>query len=166
MIDEFKKFIMRGNVLDLAVGVIIGGAFGGISKSLVDDVLMPPLGLLLGKVDFTNMFVTLKDGAKAGPYPTLEAAKAAGAVTLRYGLFFNTVVVFLLTAFVIFLIVKAANRLQPPEAPPVVTRECPKCTTAIPKLASRCPACTSEVEPLFEKAVDKPKPKKRPREAT
>lgn len=148
MIEEFKKFIMRGNVLDLAVGVIIGGAFGAISKSLVDDVLMPPLGLLLGKVDFTNMFVTLKDGTTHGPYATLDAAKAAGAVTLRYGLFLNTVVVFVLTAFVIFLIVKLANRLQQPEAPPApaTTRECPKCLTAIPKAATKCSACTSDVE--------------------
>lgn len=151
VIDEFKKFIMRGNVLDLAVGVIIGGAFGAISKSLVDDVMMPPLGLVLGKVDFTNMFVTLKDGATPGPYATLDVAKAAGAVTVRYGLFLNTLVVFLLTALVIFFIVKMANRLQPAEAPaPPATRDCPKCVTAIPKLASRCPACTSEVEPVVE----------------
>lgn len=145
MIEEFKKFIMRGNVLDLAVGVIIGGAFGAISKSLVDDVLMPPLGLLLGKVDFTNMFVTLKDGTTHGPYATLDAAKAAGAVTLRYGLFLDTVVVFVLTAFAIFLI---ANRLEQPEAPPApaTTRECPKCLTAIPKAATKCSACTSDVE--------------------
>ena len=146
MIEEFKKFIMRGNVLDLAVGVIIGGAFGAISKSLVDDILMPPLGLALGKVDFTNMFVTIKNGTTPGPYATLDAAKAAGAVTIRYGLFLNTVVVFILTAFVIFLIVKLANRLQPPEVPPATTRECPKCFTAIPKAATKCSGCTSDVE--------------------
>lgn len=158
MIDEFKKFIMRGNVLDLAVGVIIGGAFGAISKSLVDDVVMPPLGLLLGRVDFGNMFVTLKDGATAGPYATLEAAKASGAVTLRYGVFLNTVVVFLLTAFVIFLLVKTANRLQPaPPPPPPTTRDCPRCTTAIPKLATRCPACTSDVEPVADEPAGKKK---------
>jgi large conductance mechanosensitive channel len=148
MIDEFKKFILRGNVIDLAVGVIIGGAFGAISKSLVDDVIMPPLGLLLGKVDFGNMFVTLKDGTTPGPYATLEAAKAAGAVTLRYGAFMNTIVVFLLTAWVIFLIIKASNKLRAPETPEVTTRECPRCLTAIPMKASRCPACTSEVEPI------------------
>src|SRR5215470_12746170 len=111
MVEEFKKFILRGNVVDLAVGVVIGAAFAAISKSLVDDVIMPPLGLLLGRVDFTNMFITLKDGNPHGPYATLEAAKAAGAVTLRYGLFFNSIVVFLITGVVIFLIVKAMNKV-------------------------------------------------------
>ncbi len=151
MLQDFKQFIMRGNVVDLAVGVIIGGAFGGISKSLVDDILMPPLGLVLGKVDFTNLFVTIKDGTQAGPYATLELAKTAGAVTVRYGLFLNTVVVFLLTSFAIFMVVKAVNRMHAPPAPPPPPpappmRDCPKCVTSISAKATRCPSCTSDVE--------------------
>ena len=118
MLEEFKKFILRGNVVDLAVGVIIGGAFGAITKSLVDDVIMPPIGLLTGGKDFSNMFVVLKEGTKApGPYATLEAAKAAEAVTLRYGAFLNTVMIFLIVAAVIFMLVKAINRLYPPPKP-------------------------------------------------
>ena len=118
MLEEFKKFILRGNVVDLAVGVIIGGAFGAITKSLVDDVIMPPIGLLTGGKDFSNMFVVLKEGTKApGPYATLEAAKAAEAVTMRYGAFLNTVMIFLIVALVIFMLVKAINRLSPPPKP-------------------------------------------------
>ena len=118
MLEEFKKFILRGNVVDLAVGVIIGGAFGAITKSLVDDVIMPPIGLLTGGKDFSNMFVVLKEGTKApGPYATLEAAKAAEAVTMRYGAFLNTVMIFLIVAAVIFMLVKAINRLYPPPKP-------------------------------------------------
>lgn len=118
MLEEFKKFILRGNVVDLAVGVIIGGAFGAITKSLVDDVIMPPIGLLTGGKDFSNMFVVLKEGAKApGPYATVEAAKAAEAITLRYGAFLNTVMIFLIVAVVIFMLVKAINRLYPPPKP-------------------------------------------------
>ena len=118
MLEEFKKFILRGNVVDLAVGVIIGGAFGAITKSLVDDVIMPPIGLLTGGKDFSNMFVVLKEGTKApGPYATLEAAKAAEAVTMRYGAFLNTVMIFLIVAVVIFMLVKAINRLYPPPKP-------------------------------------------------
>ncbi len=109
MLGDLKNFILRGNVVDLAVGVVIGGAFGAISKSLVDDVLMPPLGLLLGKVDMSNLFVTLKDGVAPGPYPTLAAAKTAGAVTIRYGLFLNTIVVFLLTGIAMYLVMKVVS---------------------------------------------------------
>ncbi|HVL18464.1 MAG TPA: large conductance mechanosensitive channel protein MscL, partial [Gemmatimonadales bacterium] len=113
MLKEFKAFIMRGNVLDLAVGFIMGGAFGTIVKSLVDDVIMPPIGLALGNVDFSSLMVTLKDGAKAtGPYHSLAEAKAAGAVTINYGVFINNIVSFLIVAFAVFLLVRAANRLK------------------------------------------------------
>lgn len=140
MFGEFKKFIMRGNVLDLAIGVIIGAAFGKIVTSLVDDVLMPVIGLAAGKLDFSNLFVSLNGET----YPTLAAAKAAAAPTLNYGIFINTVIQFLIVAFVIFLIVKQVNRLMPapPPAPPA-TKDCPQCFTAIPIPAKRCPACTS-----------------------
>ena len=141
MFAEFKKFIMRGNVLDLAIGVIIGAAFGKIVTSLVGDVLMPVIGLAAGKMDFSNFFVSLNGQS----YPTIAAAKAAGAPTLNYGLFINTVIEFLIVAFVIFLIVKQVNRFMP--APRRLrrsrTKECPQCCTAIPLAAKRCPACTS-----------------------
>jgi len=142
MFKEFKEFIMRGNVLDLAVGIIIGAAFGKIVTSFVTDVLMPPIGVLLGKVDFTNLFVDLK----GGQYPTLAAAKAAGAATINYGVFLNTIVDFLLVAFVVFLIVRQANKLrrQPAPAPPS-TKECGFCFTSIPIKAVRCPNCTSQL---------------------
>lgn len=146
MFKEFKEFVMRGNVLDLAVGIIIGAAFGAIVKSLVDDLLMPPLGLALGNVDFTNMFAVLKEGAKAaGPYATLAEAKAAGAVTLNYGVFLNSVVAFLIVAFAIFLVVRVANRMRPPAKTPATTKDCPYCRMPIPLAATRCPECTSEV---------------------
>jgi large conductance mechanosensitive channel len=146
MLKEFKEFVMRGNVLDLAVGIIIGAAFGAIVKSLVDDVIMPPIGLALGNVDFTNLFVVLKEGAKAaGPYTTLAEAKAAGAVTLNYGLFLNSVVAFLIVAFAIFLVVRVANRLQPKPAAAVTTKDCPYCKMPIPMGATRCPECTSDL---------------------
>lgn len=143
MFSEFKKFIMRGNVLDLAIGVIIGAAFGKIVTSLVGDVLMPVIGLVLGKVDFSNLFINL-DPAK--PVETLAAAKAAKVPVLAYGLFLNTVIEFLIIAFVIFLIVKAANKLQKPApvAAPT-TKSCPECTTEIPLAAKRCPACTAVI---------------------
>lgn len=125
MFKEFKDFAMKGNVLDMAIGIIIGGAFSPIVKSLVDDVIMPPIGLLLGDVDFTDMFVTLKQGSEAGPYETLEAAQAAGAVTVNYGMFVNTIVTFLIVAFAVFMMVKTFNRWRQedeepaePEAPP------------------------------------------------
>ncbi|MDQ3138492.1 MAG: large conductance mechanosensitive channel protein MscL [Gemmatimonadota bacterium] len=147
MLKEFKAFALRGNVLDLAVGIILGVAFGAIVKSLVDDVIMPPIGLLLGNVDFSNLFVVLKEGAKAaGPYATLADAKNAGAVTLNIGLFLNSVILFLLTAFAVFVIVRAANRLKPQEATAAPSsKDCPYCRMAIPVGATRCPECTSEL---------------------
>ena len=146
MLDEFKKFALRGNVVDMAVGIIIGGAFGTIVKSLVDDVIMPPIGLLLGGVDFSDLYVTLKDGVTPGPYAALAAAKAAGAVTLNLGLFFNAVISFLIVAFAVFLLIRGLNKLQKPkEAPAATTKECPQCTSSIPLKAKRCPQCTSQL---------------------
>jgi large conductance mechanosensitive channel len=147
MFKEFKAFVLRGNVLDLAVGIIIGAAFGTIVKSLVDDVIMPPVGLALGNVDFANLFLLLKEGPNApSPYATLAGAQAAGAVTINYGQFINNVVTFIIVAFVVFLVVRAANRLRPPEAAAApATKDCPYCRTAIPVGASRCPHCTSEL---------------------
>jgi large conductance mechanosensitive channel len=147
MFKEFKAFIMRGNVLDLAIGIIIGAAFGTIVKSLVDDVLMPPIGLALGNVDFANLFVVLKEGSKAAaPYASLADAKAAGAVTINYGLFINNIVTFVIVAFAIFLVVRVANRLRPPEAAAAPnTKDCPYCRMPIPAGATRCPHCTSEL---------------------
>jgi large conductance mechanosensitive channel len=147
MINEFKKFAMRGNVVDMAVGIIIGGAFGTIVKSLVSDVMMPPLGLLLGGVDFSDLFITLKEGATAGPYATLAAAQAAGAVTIGYGVFMNAVISFLIVAFAVFLLIKGINKLQREKEEPAepTTKDCPKCFTAIPIKATRCPNCTSEI---------------------
>lgn len=141
MFAEFKKFVMRGNVMDLAVGVIIGAAFGKIVTSLVDDVLMPVIGLAAGKMDFSNLFVSLNGQS----YPTVAAAKAAAAPTLNYGLFINAVIQFLIVAFVIFLIVKQVNRMMPapPPAAAPPTKDCPQCFTKIPLQAKRCPACTS-----------------------
>lgn len=149
MFKEFKEFAVRGNVVDMAVGIVIGAAFGTIVKSFVDDVLMPPIGLLLGNVDFSNLFVTLKEGAKAaGPYASLAAAKSAGAVTLNYGFFINTVISFIIIAFAVFLVIKGINRMKREEAPPAEpnTKECPFCFTTIPIQASRCPHCTSQLK--------------------
>lgn len=139
MLSEFKKFIMRGNVLDLAIGVIIGAAFGKIVTSLVNDLLMPVLGLALGKIDFSNLFISLNGQS----YPTIADAKKAAAPTLNYGLFLNAIIEFLIIAFVIFIIVKQVNRFSKPAPAPVTTKECPQCCTAIPLAAKRCPACTS-----------------------
>jgi large conductance mechanosensitive channel len=145
MLKEFKAFVLRGNVLDLAVGIIIGAAFGTIVKSLVDDVIMPPVGLALGNVDFANLFFLLKPGSKAPPpYATVADAHAAGAVTINYGQFINTVVAFLIVAFVFFLIVRVANRFYPRDAA-APTKECPYCRMPIPVGATRCPQCTSEL---------------------
>ncbi len=150
MLKEFKEFAMRGNVVDMAVGIIIGAAFGTIVKSLVSDVIMPPIGLLLGNVDFSNLFVTLKSGAEmAGPYATLVDAQAAGAVTVNYGLFVNTVISFVIVALAVFLLIRSINRLQrQEEAPPAepTTKECPHCFSTIPIKATRCPMCTSELK--------------------
>ena len=147
VLKDFKAFIMRGNVVDLAVGVIIGAAFGAIVKSLVEDVLMPPLGLVTGGIDFTNKFVVLKEGAKAAaPYASLAEAKAAGAVTVNYGLFINQAVGFIIIAACVFIIVKLVTRLQPP--PPAAapaTKGCKFCAMQIPLAASRCPNCTSQL---------------------
>jgi large conductance mechanosensitive channel len=147
MLKEFKAFALRGNVLDLAVGILIGGAFGTIVKSLVDDIIMPPIGLALGNVDFADVFILLKPGTKAPPpYATLADASAAGAVTVNYGNFINNVVTFLIVAFAVYLIVRAANRLKPQDAAAApATQDCPYCRMAIPVAASRCPHCTSEL---------------------
>lgn len=147
MLKDFRAFIMRGSVVDLAIGVIIGAAFGGIVKSLVDDVIMPPVGLATGGVDFANKFLVLKEGTKAAaPYASLADAKEAGAVTLNYGLFINQIVTFLIIAACIFLIIRVIARMQgPPPAAAVVTRDCPFCATAIPVGAKRCPHCTSQL---------------------
>jgi large conductance mechanosensitive channel len=143
MFKEFKEFIMRGNVMDLAIGIIIGAAFGKIITSFVSDILMPPIGLLLGKVDFTNLFINLASTR----YETLKAAKEAGAPTLNYGVFLGTIVDFLIVAFVIFLVIKQVNRLRrtPEEAAPEV-RECPFCLSTIPLNATRCAHCTSDLK--------------------
>ena len=148
MLKEFKEFIMRGNVIDMAVGIIIGAAFGAIIKSLVGDILMPVFGLLLGGADFTNLFIVLREGSSPAPYGTLAAAQEAGAVTMNYGLFLNTVVSFLLVALAIFLLIRTINRMRKEEeAPPAepTTKECPRCFTEIPLQATRCPHCTSEI---------------------
>lgn len=148
MIKEFKEFAMRGSVLDMAVGIIIGMAFGAIVSSFVTDVLMPPLGLLLGGVDFTNLFVVLKSGQAGGPFVSLAAAQEAGAVTLNYGLFINKIISFLIVAFALFLVIRSMNRLKKKEAAPAAaptTKDCPFCFTAIPIQAVRCPNCTSQL---------------------
>ncbi len=146
MFKEFKEFAMRGNVMDMAVGIIIGAAFGAIIGSFVADVLMPPIGLLLGNVDFANLFVVLKQGTVAGPYASLAAAKAAGAVTLNIGVFINTIINFLIIALAIFMVVRQMNKLKKPDpAAPPTTKECPFCMTMIPIKASRCPNCTSQL---------------------
>ena len=156
--NEFKKFAMRGNVIDMAVGIIIGAAFGKIVDSLVKDVIMPPIGLLLGKVDFTNLFLVLKEGATPAPYNSLSAAQAAGAVTMNLGVFVNAVISFLIVAFAVFILIKAINELQAKmdkkEAQVVVktTKSCPFCCSEISINATRCPHCTSEL-PAEEKAA-------------
>jgi large conductance mechanosensitive channel len=147
MLKEFKEFAMRGNVVDMAVGIIIGGAFGTIVSSLVKDVLMPPIGLMLGGVDFTNFFAVLKEGATPGPYGSLAAAQAAGAVTMNFGVWFNSIISFLIVAFAVFLLIKGINSMKrkaeaAPAAAPT-TKECPYCFSAIPIKATKCPQCTS-----------------------
>ncbi|MCX7996037.1 MAG: large conductance mechanosensitive channel protein MscL [candidate division WOR-3 bacterium] len=145
MFSEFKKFAMRGNVLDLAVGFIMGGAFGAIVNSLVNDIIMPPIGLLLNRVDFSNLFINLS----GQPFTSLAEAKKAGAPTINYGLFLNTVINFIIVAFALFLMIKQVNRWTAPKpqaAPPPTTKECPFCYTEIPIKAVRCPNCTSELK--------------------
>lgn len=150
MLKEFKEFAMRGNVIDMAVGIIIGAAFGTIVKSFVADVIMPPIGLLLGNVDFSNLFIVLKQGAEgAAVYATVADANAAGAVTLNYGMFINTVISFLIVAFAVFMVIRSMNRLKrkeeaPPPAP--TTQDCPFCFSTISIKATRCPNCTSELK--------------------
>jgi len=150
MLKEFKEFAMRGNVVDMAVGIIIGAAFGTIVKSLVADVIMPPIGLALGNVDFANLFIILKSGAEmAGPYASLADAQAAGAVTLNYGTFINTIISFIIVAFAVFMLIRNINKLKrKEEAPPPepTTKECPHCFSTIPIKATRCPLCTSELK--------------------
>jgi len=145
MLKEFKEFIMRWNVLDLAVGIVIGAAFGKIVTSFTTDVLMPPIGVVLGKVDFSNLFIDLSETH----HPSVAAAKAAGAATINYGIFLNTIIDFLIVAFAVFLLVRQVNRfaVKPAPAAAPATRECPYCLSAVPLKATRCPNCTSEIRP-------------------
>ncbi|HKV44314.1 MAG TPA: large conductance mechanosensitive channel protein MscL [bacterium] len=142
MLREFKDFAMRGNLLDFAVGIILGAAFGRIITSLVSDIIMPPIGLALGGIDFSSLFIALK----GGPYASIAAAKAAGAPTINYGLFINTIIDFVIVAFIIFLLIRQVNRMQRPMAVVITTKPCPYCTSDIPIKAVRCPFCTSEVK--------------------
>ena len=143
MIKEFKEFIMRGNVVDLAIAVVIGAAFGKIVTSFVEDVLMPPIGLAVGRVDFYNQFINLS----GKDYPSVAAAKAAGAATLNYGIFFNNILNFVIAAFAIFLIIKQINRMQKPAATAApVTKDCPHCLSAVPLKATKCGHCTSDLK--------------------
>ena len=149
MLKEFKEFALKGNALDMAVGIVIGAAFGTIIGSLVADVIMPPIGLLLGSVDFSNLFLVLKEGKVAGPYASLAAAKAAGAVSMNIGVFINTIINFIILAFAVFLLVRSVNQMRrkeqaPPPAP--TTKDCPHCFTAISIKATRCPHCTSDLK--------------------
>ena len=145
MFKEFKEFAIKGNVIDMAIGIVIGAAFGKIVASLVEDVIMPPIGVLLNHVDFSNLFVALNGGS----YATLAAAKAAGAATLNYGIFLDTVINFLIVAFAVFLLVMQVNRWRPAPAPAAApsTRDCPYCLSSVALKATRCPACTSELRP-------------------
>ncbi len=148
MLKEFKEFALRGNVVDMAVGVILGGAFGAIVKSLVDNVIMPPIGLVLGGVDFANLFALLKTGSPAGPYASLADAQAAGAVVISYGVFINTVINFVIVALVLFLLIRGMNRMQKEQqAPPAepTTKECAYCLSSVAIKATRCAHCTSEL---------------------
>ena len=146
MLKEFREFAMRGNMVDMAVGIVIGAAFGAIIQSLVADVIMPPIGLALGKVDFANLFVVLKAGEMAGPYATVAQAQEAGAVTLNYGIFTNAIISFLIVAFAVFLLIRQVNRMKRQEEPaPATTRDCPFCFSTIAVKATRCAHCTSEV---------------------
>ena len=149
MFKEFKEFAMKGNMVDMAVGIVVGAAFGTIISSLVADMIMPPIGLLLGNVDFANLFILLKEGKVPGPYGSLAIAKAVGAVTLNYGVFINTIISFLIIAFSVFLIVRNINKLrrqeETPDAVPT-TKECPYCLSVIPIKATRCAHCTVDLK--------------------
>ena len=146
MLKEFREFALRGNVVDMAVGIVIGAAFGTIVSSLVKDVIMPPIGLLLGNVDFSNLFLVLKEGATAGPYSSLADAERAGAVSMNYGRFVNTIISFVIVAFAVFIIVKNINRLKREQpAPEPTTKECAYCLSAIPIKATKCAHCTSQI---------------------
>jgi large conductance mechanosensitive channel len=149
MFKEFKEFAMKGNMVDMAVGIVIGAAFGSIISSLVADMIMPPIGLLLGNVDFSNLFILMKEGKVPGPYDSLAIAKAGGAVTLNYGVFINTIMSFLIIAFSVFLIVRNINKLRRQEETPLAapaTKECPFCLSIVPLKALRCAHCTSELK--------------------
>lgn len=149
MMKEFKDFAMRGNVVDMAVGIIIGAAFGTIVKSLVSDIIMPPIGMLLGNVDFANIFSVIKQGATAGPYESLAAAQEAGAVTINWGVFINTIISFIIVAFCVFLIIRMINNMKRQEEAPAAeptTKDCSFCFSTIPIKATRCPNCTSELK--------------------
>ena len=149
MLKDFRDFIMRGNVLDMAVGIIIGAAFGTLVSSIVKDIIMPPIGLVLGNVDFTNLFAVLKQGATPGPYASLADAQAAGAVTINYGVFINTMVSFLIVAVVLFFLIRAfvhaRSRLEPKKVAAPTTKECPYCLSQVPLKATKCAYCTSEL---------------------
>jgi len=149
MIEDFKKFVMRGNVIDMAVGIIIGAAFGTIVNSLVADVIMPPIGLVLGNVDFSNLFIVLKEGKVASPYASLASAKAAGAVTVNVGVFVNAIISFLIVAFAMFTLIRSINKLyrqKEARAAEPTTKDCPYCLSTIPIKATRCGHCTSELK--------------------
>ncbi|MHB8110318.1 MAG: large-conductance mechanosensitive channel protein MscL [Syntrophorhabdaceae bacterium] len=144
---DFRDFIMRGNVVDMAVGIIIGAAFVAIVKSLVDDIIMPPIGLVLGNVDFTNLFVVLKTGTIPGPYLTIAQARAAGAVTINYGVFINNIISFLIVAYCVFMLIRGVNKFKKEPAPAeVTTKDCPYCLTPIPVKAVKCAHCTTELK--------------------
>lgn len=149
MLEEYKKFAIRGNVVDMAVGIIIGAAFNGVVQSLVEDILTPPLGLMMGDVNFSNFFLVLREGASPPPYPSLEAAQSAGAVTLNVGSFINATISFVLVTFAVFVLVRYINRLREPTADPEpaapTVKKCPFCMTDVPVSATRCPMCTSEL---------------------
>lgn len=148
MLKEFKEFAMRGNVVDMAVGIIIGAAFGTIVKSLVSDIIMPPIGLLLGNVDFSNLFIVLKNGTQPGPYTSVSNAQAAGAVTVNYGVFLNTMFSFIIVAFAMFILIRSINQLKKKEEALPAIKECPFCFSAIHIKAIRCGHCTSELKAL------------------
>jgi len=154
MLKEFRKFALRGNVIDMAVGIIIGASFSSIINSLVNDVLMPPIGWLMGGVNFGNFYLTLQSGTPGGPYASLTDAQAAGAVTVNYGLFINSIISFLIVALAMFLLIRAINRLQAgkgqvQEDGSPANKDCPYCFTTIPVKASRCPHCTSQLNKSF-----------------